>query len=188
MSSLLRKWLFGTALLVAIAITGWKLAIAPPTRPLPPLPPGEIIPPGIVVTETSTVAPPPPPSTGSAPGDRALVDYASSGLTPQNDLQLLSNTLTNFLTLSKQANAHPLSANEEWSAALRGKRPGSEVWISEQHRIVDSQKRLIDRWGTPLHFHALGGQQWEIRSAGPDRKWWTGDDLMEPLPRSSGTR
>jgi hypothetical protein len=111
------------------------------------------------------------------------MEYAKSGITPQNDLELLSNTLTNFLTVSKQAASRPLSANEEWSAALRGKRPGAEVWISDQHRILDSEKRLIDRWKSPLHFHSLGAQKWEIRSAGPDQKMWTGDDLMETLPR-----
>jgi len=165
----------------------WNPAVSTPTRPLAPAMPAEVIPPGIVVTETSTIIPPPAPSTDGSPGDRALMEYASAGLTPQNDLQLLSNTLTNFLTVSKQADTRPLSANEEWSAALRGKRPGAEVWISDHHRILDSQKRLIDRWGSPLHFHALGAHKWEIRSAGPDRKIWTEDDLLEALPRSSST-
>ena len=72
-----------------------------------------------------------------------------------------------------------LSANEEWSAALRGKRPGTEPWFSEASPALDSQQRLIDRWQTPLFFHALGNHLWEIRSAGPDRKLWTEDDLLE---------
>lgn len=184
----MRRFLVATVL-VAFAL-GWFFIFreTPRKKTLPLSPRPETIPPGIVVTESSTVAPPQPPSSGNAPGDLALTSYADSSLTAQNDLEILSNTLTNFLTVSKQAMTRPLSANEEWSAALTGKRLGSEVWISNSQRILDPQKRLIDRWDSPLHFHALGSQKWEMRSAGPDRILWTEDDLTESLPRSSCTR
>ena len=141
--------------------------------------PLERIPPGIIVTESSSGVVPPAPTTASAPADRLLADYASPNLPPQNDVLLLSHVISDFLIINKQAADRPLSANEEWSAALRGQRPGSELWLSENSRAFDSQQRLVDRWGTPLHFHALGRKQWEIRSAGQDRKLWTPDDLLE---------
>lgn len=182
----MRRMLLVTALVV-FAATLFLITNRKNPEPASTVPPADTIPAGIVVTETSTLVPPPPQSGGNAPGDKALTEYAKSG-DPRNDLEILSNTLANFLTISKQAHTRPLSANEEWSAALRGKRPGADPWISDQHPILDPQKRLIDRWGSPLHFHALGGQKWEIRSAGPDRRIWTGDDLIETLPRSSGGR
>jgi hypothetical protein len=114
-----------------------------------------------------------------APGDRQLSGYGSPATLPQNDLLLLSQSLSNFLLLAKQAADRPLSANEEWSAALLGKRPGNTAWLSEKSRVLDSQQRLIDRWQTPLFFHALGTKQWEIRSAGPDLRLWTADDLTQ---------
>ncbi len=160
-----------------ILLVAWKL-LAPPL-PLPSPVQLEVIPPGIVVTETSSPAPALPSAARRAPGDSMLADYANPALPPQNDLSLIAHSITNFLIIAKQATERPLSANEEWSAALRGKRPGSEPWISERSPALDQQGRLIDRWGTPLFFHALGGKRWEIRSAGPDRQLWTSDDLIE---------
>jgi hypothetical protein len=137
----------------------------------------DVIPAGIVVTESSPVVP--PSGNHQAPGDRLLTDYGNPANPPATDLLLLARAMNSFLLINKQAAYRPLSANEEWSAALRGKRSGSEPWISNQSPALDSQQRLIDRWRTPLFFHALGNKQWEIRSAGPDRKPWTADDLIE---------
>ncbi|MEO8615261.1 MAG: hypothetical protein ABI600_08985 [Luteolibacter sp.] len=166
------------ALLVAsLLFVAWKL-LAPPA-PLRPSAHQEVVPPGIIVTETSSSAPPAHSAVGRAPGDSMLADYANPALPPQNDLSLIAHSISSFLIVAKQATDRPLSANEEWSAALRGKRPGFEPWISERSPALNQQGRLIDRWGTPLFFHALGGKRWEIRSAGPDRRLWTGDDLIE---------
>jgi hypothetical protein len=35
---------------------------------------------------------------------------------------------------------------------------------------------MCDRWGTPYFFHQVSKTEMEIRSAGPDRRMWTGDD------------
>lgn len=166
-------------LAAVVALAAWKFS-RPNPAPAPPPPvllQQEVIPPGIVVTESSP--PVPPPAADASPGDRLLGDYGKPELPARNDLVLLARTISNFLLIDKQATERPLSANEEWSAALRGKRPGTEPWLSDRSPLLDSQQRLIDRWQTPLHFHALGNKQWEIRSAGPDRKLWTEDDLME---------
>ena len=162
-------------LFASILFLAWKL-VSP--SPLPSLAPQEVVPPGIIVTETNP-APPAPSAGRRAPGDAMLADYANPALSPQNDLSLIAHSITSFLIVAKQATERPLSANEEWSAALLGKRPGSEPWISPHSPALDHQGRLIDRWGTPLFFHALGGKRWEIRSAGPDHQLWTGDDLIE---------
>lgn len=163
-----------------IALLSWLVFYPRQEVAAPPSanPSEEIIPPGIVVTESNAVVPPPPAS-GNAPGDRMLGEYGNPNLPPRTDLAALANAITNFLIIDKQATSRPLSANEEWSAALRGVRQGTEPWISKNSPAFDSTSRLIDRWGTPLIFHALGGKQWEIRSAGPDRKPWSDDDLVE---------
>ncbi len=149
----------------------------PPISAVPSFPQKEIIPPGIVVTESASVVPPRIES-DSAPGDRLLSGYGNHELSPQNDITLMARAISNFLIIDKQATARPLSANEEWSAALRGSRSGGGPWFSEKSPAFDSSQRLIDRWGTPLIFHALGSKQWELRSAGPDRKAWSEDDLI----------
>jgi hypothetical protein len=169
-------------LLTGCAVLIWKQSGPSPGKPAPEstVVQQEIIPPGIVVTESSPVVPP-PPSTDAAPGDRLLGDYGRAESPPQNDLVLLAHAISNFLLIDKQATDRPLSANAEWSAALRGKRPGTEPWLSDHSPVLDSEQRLIDRWQTPLFFHALGNKQWEIRSAGPDRTLWTDDDLLEKV-------
>ena len=171
-------------ILLALLIKKLVLREEPVVVRSPLTAPVERIPLGIIVTESTSGALPPAPTLASAPADRLLADYASPNLPPRNDVLLLSHLISDFLIIHKQAADRPLSANEEWSAALRGQRPGTELWLSANSRAFDSQQRLVDRWGAPLHFHALGGKQWEIRSAGPDHKLWTPDDLLE---NTSGT-
>lgn len=166
--------------IAVFVLLAWRLIYQKESSPAPSpiIPREEIIPPGIVVTESSPVVPPPPTADGF-PGDRLLGAYGNPAQPPRDDVVAMARAISSFLVIDKQAASRPLSANEEWSAALRGLRPGTERWISDRLPVFDPQYRLIDRWGTPLIFHALGGKQWEIRSAGPDRKAWNEDDLLE---------
>jgi len=45
------------------------------------------------------------------------------------------------------------------------------------HPCFNEQGQLIDRWATPLFFHVRDTSRIDIRSAGPDQKMWTPDDL-----------
>ena len=49
--------------------------------------------------------------------------------------------------------------------------------IPPGHRAIDRNGELCDRWGTPFFFHAESATHMEIRSAGPDKKMWTDDDV-----------
>jgi len=115
----------------------------------------------------------------SAPllGETLLRDYASPKTSPENDLKLLAHLMDNFSLLVKGAADRPLSANEDWAAAFRGRNPAHERFLPDAHAVLDAKGRLVDRWGTPLFFHALGGHRFELRSAGPDQRLWTADDL-----------
>jgi len=135
-----------------------------------------------VPVETHSVSPAPnhsapPAKTEPLIGETILRDYASPTTSPENDLTLLARLMDNFTLLVKSAAARPLSANEDWAAAFRGLNPAHERFLPDQHVALDSQGRLVDRWGTPVFFHALGNHQFELRSAGPDKKLWTDDDL-----------
>jgi len=140
----------------------------------PALPP----PSGITVTETS---PGSSPSTNQPPkliGEIILRDYASPNLPPQNDLTLMSHLMENSLLLLKSAANRPLSANEDWGDFLRGRNAAHQRFLSDNHASLNAKGQLVDRWKTPLFFHALGGGRFEIRSAGPDKTLWTSDDLQ----------
>jgi hypothetical protein len=127
----------------------------------------------------TTVSTPSQSSPGGAPflGETILRDYANTNRPPENDLVLMSRLMDNATLLLKSAANRPLSANEDWADLLRGKNGAAERFLPDSHRALNAGGQLIDRWGTPLFFHALGGGRYEIRSAGPDRKLWTADDL-----------
>jgi hypothetical protein len=41
---------------------------------------------------------------------------------------------------------------------------------------------LLDRWEMPVFFHKESSRRTSLRSAGPDRKMWTADDIVWPEP------
>jgi hypothetical protein len=110
-------------------------------------------------------------------GETILHDYANTNLTPENDLTLMAHLIDNFTLLVKSASDRPLSANEDWAAMFRGFNPAHERFLPDNHLALNTKGQLVDRWGTPLFFHALGGRRFDIRSAGPDGKLWTEDDI-----------
>ena len=71
----------------------------------------------------------------------------------------------------------PGSENEEILTGLRGKNPRKLQLIEDGHPKINEAGQLLDRFGTPYHFHPLSDQVIEIRSAGPDKKLWTNDDV-----------
>jgi hypothetical protein len=67
--------------------------------------------------------------------------------------------------------------NASVTRALTGSNPSGMILLPPDHPSIDGEGRLLDRWGTPFFFHAMSEKQMEIFSAGPDRKFDTGDDL-----------
>lgn len=132
----------------------------------------------------TTAFPAPVGSEPGALGESILRGYADTNLPPENDLTLISRLMENSLLLLKSAANRPLSANEDWADLFRGKNGAREEFLSAQHVALNDKGQLIDRWQTPLFFHALGGGRYEIRSAGPDKTMWTADDLQR---NSNGT-
>jgi hypothetical protein len=73
---------------------------------------------------------------------------------------------------------NPVGENADITAALMGENRLSLVLIPRNHRAINAQGELCDRWGTPFRFHQLSGEHMEIRSAGPDKKFATEDDAV----------
>lgn len=92
-------------------------------------------------------------------------------------MDAIAHVLGNFALLVKGADPLPLGANEEIAAALRGKNKAALRALSDGHPVFNAQGQLVDRWRTPLYFHASSRDRLDIRSAGPDRVMWTGDDF-----------
>jgi hypothetical protein len=95
----------------------------------------------------------------------------------RGDLQLVSNLVAIFRANFPRA-GNPVGTNAEITAALTGRNPLGLSLVPRDHPAINAAGELCDRWGTPFFFHALSAAQMEIRSAGPDRKLWTGDDVI----------
>ncbi len=67
--------------------------------------------------------------------------------------------------------------NFEFTEQLLGKNRLRIVFIDPESEAIQGNQ-LVDTWGTPYFFHPLSGQKIEIRSAGPDRQFWTNDDIQ----------
>jgi hypothetical protein len=75
---------------------------------------------------------------------------------------------------------NPVGDNAEITAALTGHNPLNFAFVPPNHRAINTHGELCDRWGTPFRLHQRSGTFMEIRSAGPDRKFATADDVSWP--------
>jgi hypothetical protein len=89
------------------------------------------------------------------------------------ELSAVDSTIRNYQAVHGE---NPVGSNAEITSALLGNNPKQiklEVPAGSQ---VNGEGELCDRWGTPYFFHQLSATEMEIRTAGPDRQMWTGDD------------
>ncbi len=74
---------------------------------------------------------------------------------------------------------NPVGTNPEITAELNGGNAKGVKFISEDSGLrINGRGELVDYWGTPFFFHQISASEMEIRSAGPDKKMWTADDLV----------
>lgn len=73
---------------------------------------------------------------------------------------------------------NPVGTNPEITGALQGDNPKQINFLKPDGNRVNATGELVDPWGTPYFFHQISGEEMEIRSAGPDRVMYTGDDLV----------
>ena len=100
----------------------------------------------------------------------------------KNDLKVLHFLLHDCQSIIKDFDSYFLPENREIVAFLQGKNRDRLAWIPKGYQFINEKGELVDRWGTPLFFHRESGLQFELRSAGPDRKHWTKDDVSTKKP------
>ena len=124
----------------------------------------------------------PPPAQAAPESESHLADDLNApGGTIRRDLEILNELFATWQTNFPRS-GNPVGENVEITAALVGENPLRFAFMSRRHRAINSRGELCDRWGTPFRFHQLSGQQMEIRSAGPDRKFGTADDVFWSPP------
>jgi hypothetical protein len=164
----MRLGMFGAALLAAgviLLVFGpgiarfWKGAAAVRERP-----------------STARPSERPTPAAPTAPAERStLADGLNSpGTDVHSDLRLINEIFVAYRGAVREGD--PVGENAEITAVLRGRNKLGFAFIPPDCRAVNSKGELCDRWGDPYFFHQISGERMEVRSAGPDRVLWTGDD------------
>lgn len=68
--------------------------------------------------------------------------------------------------------------NDEIVRRLQGENPKGIAVLPKSHPAINAEGELLDRWGTPYRFHPESAWDMTVRSAGPDKKMWTNDDIL----------
>ena len=63
---------------------------------------------------------------------------------------------------------------------MGGNRRGIE-FLTLKKSDINNEGEMLDAWGTPFRIDMADPQHPKIRSAGPDRKWGTADDLTRSV-------
>lgn len=161
---------------VVLFLSQWKKrgasndSIADTPAPVGPATPPEFVPPP---KEETVVA-----DDQEYVGEGIMGEYLAESGSARKDLVLVSRLLLSFRTLVKADDALPLGANGDIADAVRGKNPFKMAFLPPGHRAFNGDGEIIDRWQTPLYFHAQSSELIEIRSAGPDQAMWTDDDIQ----------
>lgn len=158
------------ALLCLLALLGgylfWKRSTGPTEKPPTP----------VVLPKPPPPAPEPP--RGKLIGEKLLHNYAAEGTSARDDLRAVRRLGMSYVTLVKTHANLPIGGNADLADAFRGKNPYRQRFLPDTHPIFNSEGEMTDRWKTPLFIHPVSAGRWEIRSAGPDKKLWTDDDLQ----------
>ena len=92
---------------------------------------------------------------------------------------VLENVRSVFRQYLLRFHENPVGDNSEITETLSGRNPKQVNFLQPEDGMrVNSRGQLVDNWGTPFFFHSLSRSEMEIRSAGPDQKLWTVDDLV----------
>lgn len=162
----MKRILTGLAVAALAVAIWWWWPKAPAPAPL-------AVPTPAPVTLAEPTPPPAPPS-HYAPLDQ----LNQPGASVTNDLRILRDLFFHYQIVVKDPSGNPAGTHEEIVRALQGRNRARLAFLPAQHPALNEKGQLVDRWGTPYFFHALGSTRMEIRSAGPDGKLFTADDAL----------
>ncbi len=104
---------------------------------------------------------------------------------PVQDIQILTSAVATYRQIFRE---NPIAGeNREVVEALTGNNPYRMMFIDPSHPAINSDNELVDRWNVPYEFHPVSRDYMEIRSAGVDRQFGTGDDIMIEEPVQFGS-
>ena len=183
-----RLALFATALGLGIALI-WLLMASPrggvPSSPAPQAESHAAQSPPAARNSTSSALSFKPKATEDDPSDAPQEDVSplapelnSDRFPAQHDVDVLHTLLRQYLRRLGRREALPIGNDSDLAKVLGGQNPMKYATLPANHPAFAPDGRLRDRWGTPYFVHPVAPGSFEIRSAGPDRKLFTSDDLI----------
>jgi len=157
-----------------------------PLRPPPPPPPPPT-PAALASAPPAAFEPGPPPALlpprAATPEHPALARerlLAADG-SPEEDLRALADLIDAYAHSGLGDTRRSLGFNEDLAVALTDPAALGDAALPPDHPALRAG-RLIDRWGTPWQIHPRAADAIDVRSAGPDRRLYTTDDLTNARP------
>ncbi len=164
-----RRALFGAALAVAIVGLWWWAR--PEPRPAPPTASSQ------PASASEKVEPPRSIAAATSEESRLADGLNAVGGSIESDLRIVLGLVDAFRS-NFPREGNPVGSNAEITASLQGRNAAAVAFLPRGHPAVNADGELCDRWGTPFFFHAESARRMEIRSAGPDRRLWSNDDVI----------
>jgi hypothetical protein len=172
------------ALFLALAFAGFAMALwlsgstplrqtAPSITPSPTAPAPASLP---LAKVRPSISEPTPATTPESSPLAAELNGPQS--TARRDVEIVQLLLHQYLRRLHQRQGPPIGDDIDLARALTGKNPLHLALLPADHPAITADGHLRDRWGSPYFIHAKGRDAFEIRSAGPDRKLFTGDDII----------
>ncbi len=98
---------------------------------------------------------------------------------PQSSAKIEADAIAlNIRHYSQRFGGNPVGSNAEIVKEMTGGNPKGATYLPPELKCLNDQGELIDTWGTPYFFHQNAANYMEVRSAGPDMKLWTIDDVI----------
>ena len=119
-----------------------------------------------------TIVSPIPPPVTKGPVVRSQIVPEVEGKPELDKVQMM---LRDYRT---RMGENPVGSNAEIMKAVMGGNPVKARLGPPEGQNLNADGELLDHWGNPYFFHQLSKEKMEIRSAGPDGKLWTVDDLV----------
>ena len=91
-------------------------------------------------------------------------------------VEALRLLLDEYLVVVKSG--YPIGVNVEVTNALLGDNPKKLALLDQEHSRINEEGELVDQWDTPYFFHANSLSDVDVRSAGPDGKMFSEDDIV----------
>ena len=95
-----------------------------------------------------------------------------------NTLRVLDNIQFALRDYRSALGENPVGTNAEITSSLLGNNRKQAKVPLPDGATLNGLGELCDPWGTPYFFHQQSATRMEIRSAGPDHKMWTADDVL----------